>query len=149
MTFLEDVACGPKINLEFVAFIWSYERGLLLRIPIFGADDALREILSEAVRPHVHELAGEIGIGSGRARKQLQRDWPCHFDVLRKNWRLIHEHVVPSLNRALIPRTWPQPRSFATQRTTDGGRRIFRIVDIAIERFGFRCYRAETAIAFQ
>src|SRR3954447_4253290 len=149
MTLLEDVAGGPKINLEFVDLIWSYERSLLLRIPILGTNDSLSEILSEAVRRHIHELAGEIGIRSRRARKQFQRDWPCHFHILRKNRRLIDEHVVPSLNRALISRTRPQPRCFATEGTTSGWRRIFRIVDITINRLGFRRYRAETAVPFQ
>src|SRR5690349_9249945 len=149
MTLLENVARGPKVNLEFIDLIWSYQRSLLLRVPILGTNDSLCQILGKAVRPHIHELAGEIGIGSGRARKEFQRDWPRHFEILRKYRRLVNENVVPSLNWTLILRTWAQPRSFATEGTTNGGRRGFRIVKIAINRLGFRSYRAETAIAFQ
>src|SRR5581483_4869986 len=60
--FLENVAGGPEVDREFVDLARVHQRRCFPRIAIACPQNSFGQILREAVRPDIHQLAGEIRV---------------------------------------------------------------------------------------
>src|SRR5579863_2506525 len=61
----EDVARRPEVDGQLVDLSGIHELRPLLRVPVARAQDALGQVLGEAVRPDVNQLGGEVGVDRG------------------------------------------------------------------------------------
>ena len=62
VSFFEDIAGRPDVNVEFVYLPGRKQRRRLLRIAIAGAQNSFGQILREAVGPDVNQLGGKIRV---------------------------------------------------------------------------------------
>ena len=99
VAFVEDIAGGPEVEIEFVDLAWVQELGFLGGIAVARADNSFSQVLREAIGPDIDQFGGEVGVDRGGFRIELQRDGAGDFDVLRE-WRGgINQNIIARFRR--------------------------------------------------
>ena len=62
VSFFEDIAGRPDVNVEFVYLAGRDQRRRFLRVTIADAHNSFGQILRETVGPDVDQLGGEVGV---------------------------------------------------------------------------------------
>src|SRR5450755_1799793 len=85
--FQENVAGGPEIDGQLVDLAGIQQGGLFLRLAVAGADDALGQVLGEAVGADIDQFGGEIGVNGAGLGEKLEGDRAGDFGVFGERWR--------------------------------------------------------------
>ena len=114
VSLAKNIARCPKVNFEFINLAWIDEFRLVLRLAVPRSHDSFCQILGEAIRPHVYQFRGEIGVDRGRAGVKFKGDWSGDFEVIRECRRRVDQNVVAGFGWPLVARPWRQMLFIAT-----------------------------------
>jgi len=92
-----------QVNLVFVSPAWGDKLRRRFRAQaVARANDPVDDVMRVAIRVHVHQLGGKVGIGRRTCSPEMDRDRTNHRERFGKGCTRINKDIVAQLNGRLI-----------------------------------------------